>query len=142
MSRRTPVSDISSGKAGFSRAVMAMGRFWWWPFGRVPGVAALDLYTSLQNAASAPLLLDVRTHAEWQAGHVAGAINVPITELSDILPTLGLSLSRPVVAICHSAHRSIPAVRLLQAHGFANVQQLNGGMRAWWKAGLPSETHA
>jgi rhodanese-related sulfurtransferase len=119
-----------------------MDRFWWWPFGRVPDIAAQDLYASLQNAATAPLILDVRTHVEWKAGHVAGAINVPITELSDLLPTLGLSKDHPVVAICLSAHRSIPAVRLLKAHGVANVQQLQGGMRAWWKAGLPCETPA
>jgi rhodanese-related sulfurtransferase len=119
-----------------------MDRFWWWPFGRVPGIAARDLYSSLQNDASAPLILDVRTPVEWKAGHVAGAINVPITELSDKLATLRLSRDRPVVAICLSAHRSIPAVRLLKAHGVANVHQLKGGMRAWWKAGLPTETHA
>jgi rhodanese-related sulfurtransferase len=119
-----------------------MDRFWWWPFGRVPGIAARDLYSSLQNAASAPLILDVRTPVEWKAGHIAGAINVPITELSDKLATLRLSRDRPVVAICLSAHRSIPAVRLLKAHGVANVRQLNGGMRAWWKAGLPTEPSA
>jgi hypothetical protein len=45
-----------------------MDRFWWWPFGRVPGVAAQDLYASLQNAATAPLILDVRTRVEWKAG--------------------------------------------------------------------------
>jgi hypothetical protein len=44
--------------------------------------------------------------------------------------TLGLDPSRPVVAICLTAHRSIPAVRLLRNRGF-DAAQLAGGMRAW-----------
>jgi len=41
-----------------------------------------------------------------------------------------------VVAICLTAHRSIPAVRLLASEGF-EATQLKGGMLAWRAAGLP-----
>jgi rhodanese-related sulfurtransferase len=99
------------------------------------------LYALLQNDATAPLILDVRTRIEWEASRVAGAVNVPVTELNAKLDALALQKDRPTVAICLSAHRSIPAVRLLKAHGIANVRQLKGGMRAWWKAGLPTEKH-
>ena len=47
--------------------------------------------------------------------------------LQDLTPFL----VRPVVAICLSAHRSIPAARLLRAHGFPDAAQLAGGMLAW-----------
>ena len=116
-----------------------MGRFWWWPFGRVPEIAAQELYSLLQDRERAPLILDVRTHLEWTSSRIPGAINVPVTELSGALASLGLERNRPVVAICLSAHRSIPAVRLLQENGIRNIRQLQGGMRAWWKAGLPVE---
>jgi rhodanese-related sulfurtransferase len=78
----------------------------------------------------------VRTPQEFAAGHIEGAISVPVTALASRLARLGLDPSRPVVAICLSAHRSIPAVRLLRGQGL-EAQQLAGGMLAWRAAGLP-----
>jgi rhodanese-related sulfurtransferase len=86
-----------------------------------------------------PQLVDVRTHAEFAQGHVRGAVNVPITELPSRIDALGLDPGRPVVAICLSAHRSIPAVRLLRDRGF-EAAQLAGGMVAWRAASLPETT--
>jgi rhodanese-related sulfurtransferase len=110
---------------------------WWLPFGAVPEVRATRLARDLASAP-APQLVDVRTHAEFRAGRIRGAISAPITSLSRALPTLGLDPSRRVVAICLTAHRSIPAVRLLRRHGF-DAAQLAGGMLAWRAAGLPEE---
>lgn len=108
---------------------------WWLPFGAVPERSPAALAAALEGA-SPPLLLDVRTPAEFAAGRIAGATNVPITELRARLPTLGLRPGTPVVAICLSAHRSIPAVRLLRAAGL-DAAQLQGGMLAWRRAGMP-----
>jgi rhodanese-related sulfurtransferase len=116
-----------------------MGKFWWWPFGRVPEVAAQELYALIQNRKTTPVILDVRTVGEWSDGRIAGSINVPVTELKHRLPGLALDRSRPIVAVCRSAHRSIPAVRLLQQQGFSQVCQLQGGMRSWWRAELAVE---
>jgi rhodanese-related sulfurtransferase len=117
---------------------MSTRRFWWWPFGKVADVDAHDLHARLQSNAP-PQVLDVRTGMEWRAGHIAGAIHVPLLQLPAALPTLALDKSRPVVAICRTAHRSIPAVRVLREHGFSNACQLRAGMQAWWGAGLPVE---
>ena len=108
---------------------------WWLPFGRVPEVRPAELAGEMAGAAS-PVLLDVRTAGEFAAGHIAGAINVPVTSLSGRLPSLGDLGGRPVVAICLSAHRSPPAVRLLRRTGI-DARQLAGGMIAWRMAGLP-----
>jgi rhodanese-related sulfurtransferase len=108
---------------------------WWLPFGEVPGIAPASLSSALQ-APRPPLLLDVRTALEFSAGHIEGAVSAPITSLAGRLPQLGLDPSRPVVAICLTAHRSIPAVRLLRAQGL-EASQLAGGMLAWRAAGLP-----
>ncbi len=110
---------------------------WWLPFGRVPEMPAAELHRQLQT--DPPRIIDVRTVTEYRRSRISGAESVPITELRKRLPTLGLDPNRPVVTVCLSAHRSIPAVRLLQAHGFPHVRQLAGGMLSWWRAELPTE---
>ena len=67
---------------------------------------------------------------------------MPISELGSRIDSLNLDGTRPIVAICRAAHRSVPAVRLLRAHGFGDACQLQGGMIAWRKAELPVEGQA
>ena len=95
---------------------MPMRRFWWWPFGRVAEIEAHELHARLQGTAP-PLVLDVRTGLEWRASRIAGAIHVPLLRLPEVLSTLALDKKRPIVAICRTAHRSIPAVRVLREQG-------------------------
>jgi rhodanese-related sulfurtransferase len=123
-------------RSGSGRRARFRDRLWWLPFGRVAEVSAAEL--ARQLAREPPQLLDVRSVGEWQQSHIAGAISVPINQLPRRLAELALDPGRPVVAICMTAHRSVPAVRLLRAHGFVDVAQLAGGMLAWWKAGLPT----
>ena len=108
---------------------------WWLPFGPVPEIHAPALSLALGQGAP-PQLVDVRTSREFAGGHIEGAVNVPVTELAGRLPGLELDPARPVVAICLTAHRSIPAVRLLRGHGL-EARQLAGGMLAWRAQGLP-----
>jgi len=56
---------------------------------------------------------------------------VPIYEFRQRLPALKLDPQRPIVAICATAHRSPPAVRLLHAAGYENAVQLKNGMLSW-----------
>lgn len=110
--------------------------FWWLPFGRVPEISANDLHRSL-STDPAPQIIDVRSPREWQTNRIHGAVNVPITSFHRGIKAVPLDAERPIVAICLSAHRSIPAVRALRELGFTDVCQLQGGMQEWWKAGLP-----
>jgi rhodanese-related sulfurtransferase len=110
---------------------------WWFPFGSVPEISARQLAGDLAGVPG-PQVLDVRTEGEFARGHIHGARSVPIAELHARLSGLALVRDRPVVAICFSAHRSIPAVRLLRRSGF-DAKQLAGGMIAWRAAGLPEE---
>jgi rhodanese-related sulfurtransferase len=110
---------------------------WWVPFGRVEEIAPREL-ASMLRGRERPQILDVRTRAEFEAGHVPGALHVPVSALPARLPSLGLDPGRTTVAICLTAHRSIPAVRLLRRHGHAAVQ-LAGGMIAWRSGGHPEE---
>lgn len=110
---------------------------WWFPFGQVSEIAPRELVAKLGNGAGLQLL-DVREPVEFRQGHIKGARNVPLHDLPRKLKTLGLDTSRPVVAICLSGHRSIPAYRLLRLSGYRQVYSLSGGMLAWRSDHLPT----
>src|SRR5437867_6870014 len=79
-------------------------------------------------------LLDVREDDEWQAGHIDGAQHIPLGELGERVGELPKE-SR-IVAVCRSGGRSGAAVRGLKQLGY-NAENLDGGVTAWSKAGLP-----
>lgn len=111
---------------------------WWLPFGQVDEIAPRDLHNKLRNDGADLQLIDVRSVVEYAGGHIARARNVPIDTLPRQLANLKLDPTKPVIAICLSAHRSPPAVRLLKRAGFGDVRQLSGGMLAWWREKLPT----
>lgn len=78
--------------------------------------------------------VDVREDDEWQAGHITGARHIPLRELSGRLGEL--SKDRPIIAVCRSGSRSAAAVRGLRQLGY-DAENLDGGVTAWTKAGLP-----
>lgn len=104
--------------------------------GEVPEVEPEQLAAMIE--AGELQILDVRTGAEWRSSRIEGAVHVPISQLTDRLlaDELGLDPEIPVVTICLTAHRSIPATRLLRRNGYDAVQ-LAGGMSAWRKAKMP-----
>lgn len=83
------------------------------------------------------MVLDVRGHAEWESGHVPGAVSVPLGYLgqqSDQLPRDGL-----LVVHCQSGSRSAIAASVLRSMGFDKVVNLTGGLDGWRNAGYPVE---
>lgn len=80
----------------------------------------------------AVLLLDVREHDEWDAGHAPQAVHSPLGALDPA----DLPAGRPVVTVCRSGRRSGEAARLLASAG-RDVRNLTGGMESWAGAGLP-----
>lgn len=107
----------------------------WIPLGSVPEITPATLARWVDDEHESVELLDVRTRAEFEGGHLANARHVPITSFASTLPGLALEPGRRVVAICASGHRSIVAVRLLRRRGVAGAVQLAGGMRGWRAAG-------
>ena len=110
---------------------------WWLPFGAVPEVSAAELYGQV-SAGDRLQIVDVRTPHEFHNGHIAGAVNVPIQSLPRNLAGLRLDKSLPVITICKTAHRSIPATRLLRRQGF-DAKQLAKGMDEWRRQELPMD---
>lgn len=89
-----------------------------------------------QFSAVPHLLLDVRTGGEFQSGHLAGAANIPVEELSRRLAELPTDM--PIVLYCRSGNRSAAAARILREAGYQNVYDL-GGIIRWQAQGYPIE---
>lgn len=84
-------------------------------------------------------VLDVRPASEYLAGHVPGAISIPVSQLGPRLAELPVGTE--IVAYCRGPYCVFAhdAVRLLQAHG-RTARRLAGGMPGWRLAGLPVTT--
>ena len=78
-----------------------------------------------RSDADGETLLDVRGPDEFAAGHLDGALNVPVDELGQRLSELGPK-ARPVAVYCRSGRRSAAAARLLREAGFVRVTDLGG----------------
>lgn len=79
-------------------------------------------------------ILDVREPDEWQAGHIDGALHIPLDELPGRLAEL--PPAGPLVVTCRSGGRSSRATAYLQGLGI-DAANLDGGMKAWAAAGRP-----
>ncbi|MDA3642659.1 metalloregulator ArsR/SmtB family transcription factor [Saccharopolyspora indica] len=84
------------------------------------------------------VVLDVRPHEEYAAGHIPGAVSIPVDELADRLDDI--PADQEIVAYCRGSYcvLSYDAVRLLTAHG-RNARPLADGMLEWQLAELPVE---
>ncbi|MDW8298436.1 MAG: rhodanese-like domain-containing protein [Anaerolineae bacterium] len=87
-----------------------------------------------QFSAVKHLLLDVRTVGEFQSGHIPGAANIPVDELSQRLAEVPKDI--PVVLYCRSGNRSAYAARILRSAGYEMVYDL-GGLIKWQAQGYP-----
>jgi phage shock protein E len=74
-------------------------------------------------------LVDVRSSVEFAAGHIDGAVNIPLDQLKTRLDEVG-SATEPVVVYCRSGQRSASAKRTLEANGYTEVFDL-GAMSRW-----------
>lgn len=82
-------------------------------------------------------LIDVREPAEFRAGRIEGAVLIPLQTIPARLQDL--PKDRKIVVICKVGARSAQAARFLKAQGF-DVENLDGGMKAWAKAGFEFTT--
>lgn len=93
---------------------------------------AINLQEQIRNGAVQ--VVDVRTGAEWRAGHIYEASHMPLDQIEQgAKPEVG---NRPLVLVCQSGVRAAKAQELLRA-GNIEAEVLEGGMNAWVEAGLP-----
>ena len=130
------------------RELMSIG------FDRVVGVSVasdaltgIDLVTVAQRSPvslngalgrDGLIVLDVRNRSEWAAGHIAGAVHIPLGELPQRL--VELPADGTIVTQCASGGRSAIAASLLLLAGAPSVENLSGGIQGWTNAGFALTT--
>lgn len=80
-------------------------------------------------------ILDVREHSEWQKGHIKGAKNVFVGHLNQQLNDI--PTDRPLAVHCTWGGRATIAASILLKHGYTNVYDVLGAIRAWKARGYP-----
>ncbi len=88
------------------------------------------------------VVLDVRTPAEFEAGHLPGARSIPHTELASRLAELETAKSADIVVYCRSGNRSAQALAVLEEAGFKRLFHLQGDYLRWSESGRPVVTGA
>lgn len=84
-------------------------------------------------------VLDIRTPGEFNAGRIAGAKNIDFQAPDFEQRIEGLDKSKSYLVHCASGGRSSHSLLLFKKHQFQSVFHLDGGIKAWQKAGLPVE---
>jgi glyoxylase-like metal-dependent hydrolase (beta-lactamase superfamily II)/rhodanese-related sulfurtransferase len=150
----TPIVLVATGEEAVDEAVMRLARVGietvagyldggvaaWagagLPVASVPQLLPYELEAEVRDSPGLQIV-DVRRPAEYDDGHVPGAVNVPLAELEQRLSEI--DPKRPVAVACASGYRSCIATSLLERHGFADVYNLTGGTNGWIAAELPVE---
>lgn len=93
--------------------------------------------SAFSSAVSAPdtVVLDVRTPAEFTAGHLPGARNLDIEASTFAARVAGLDQGTTYAVYCRSGSRSGAALEQMSAAGFTHLYDLAGGLTAWQAAG-------
>ena len=82
------------------------------------------------------VLIDVREPYEWEAGHVPGSSHIDLATIGERLEEI--PEDRPVAFLCLGGTRSGLVANTLKARGY-DAYNVEGGFRAWFEAGLPTE---
>jgi rhodanese-related sulfurtransferase len=97
--------------------------------------ADVDVAALAEARQAGSTIVDVRTPEEFAAGHVPGAVNVPVDSVHPDNPFFSaLPKDKPIYLVCHSGSRSARAADALAAGGF-QANNVLGGTEAWIAAG-------
>lgn len=96
--------------------------------------AAFTLLINRDN----PLLIDLSSHADYQAGHIPGARYVPMSQFDPEHKDLAKAKELPIAVYCKTGATSAQAAARLVKAGFKRVYWLGGGLLAWKQAELPT----
>ena len=99
-----------------------------------PEVSVKDA-VALMKGVPRPLVIDVRERAEFDQGHLPGAMSVPFAEFKAQLESLKLPKIDPVILYSTDDARARDATRILYDSGYQGALTLIGGIDAWRAAG-------
>ena len=83
------------------------------------------------------IILDVRTPEEFNAGHIANAININVADSNFSSEVSKLDKNATIAVYCRSANRSAVATNEMAELGFTDIYDMQGGIIDWEAAGGP-----
>jgi rhodanese-related sulfurtransferase len=89
------------------------------------------------DAGEPVVVVDVRELSEFEAGHIEGAVHIPLRQLAKKLDQLPSDKNAPLAVICRIGGRSSYGTMALWLLGYRNLRNIAGGMLAWEKEGFP-----
>lgn len=131
---RVGLDDVRGYLSGGMQAWIEAG----YPLRETPQVPPAELHDRLR-AGEEWTVLDVRTDAEWTAGHIEGATHLMGGVLPDRLDDVPEN-GRPLAVVCGGGYRSTVAASVLERAGRGRIWNVTGGMGAWKRADLPMAT--
>ena len=84
------------------------------------------------------VIVDVREQAEWDQGHIPGAIHIPRSYLESRFENFVPERDKKIVLYCKSGARSAEALAVVKNAGFADAVHVGGGVLSWVKTVDPS----
>lgn len=119
---------------------LASGSMLLWPVIQGATMGGLNPVGAVQliNREKA-VVVDVCEPAEFAAGHVGGAKNIPLADMEKKLAAAVKNKSLPLILVCQSGVRSGRAVAIAKKLGYDQAQSMAGGMVSWKAANLPVE---
>ena len=98
------------------------------------GILAIEDFQTKINQPDT-VLIDVRQPAEYRAGHIEGALNIPLRELADNLDQI--PQNQPVILYCSTGYRTGMGVMALHLLGYDNVAGFPPSYKGWQQAQTP-----
>ena len=111
-----------------------------WTFARAAQMSMSPQDATIAFNRDGGVFVDVRPSAEFSAGHIAQAKNIPASELGSKLDSLTKYREKPIIVVCQNGMRGRSAVQQLQKANFTKARILAGGMAGWLEAQLPLTT--
>lgn len=98
-----------------------------------------DLYAKwiqIQHGVSDAIIIDIRTEAEFDAGHITGSSNIDSGHAYGIPKKINNPVQE-IWVLCRTQHRATYFVGMLYKYGYANVFLVEGGIKSWSEKGYP-----
>lgn len=100
------------------------------------GVSAITAAQAVRLINQGGRVVDVREEAQYAAGHIVDAMNIPATEIGED-PPRKLKNSKSVILVCDNGSKSASCAAVLRKGGLENAFSLRGGLAAWQQDNLP-----
>ena len=100
-----------------------------------------ELNESISKLDHELVLLDVRTKAEYDSGHILNAINISHEQILEDPELLAEYKDSQMVVFCRSGRRAGKVIQLLESIGFEDIIDIDGDMLAWSEAGYRMEVN-